>query len=276
MELVKPVFDLHNVELTILETTGPGNAGELVKYLDFADYDGILVLGGDGTFHEIINGLRKRSDGQTLPLGFIPGGSGNSLLHDLSLIEPIAAVSAICRGEKRLIDVAEIKMKDHVVYSINLIGWGLVTDVGRRSELLRWIGPSRYTVASIIEILRKKNRRAKLIIGDQTLVGEFSFIVACNSIHVGNGMKMAPHAHLDDGLIDLLVIDAGITRRRLLSVLPKLFDGTHVDEPEVKYHQVQGFSILSEEKDILNVDGEMLGSTPINVNILQKAIEIFA
>ena len=276
MELIKPVFDSHGAELTILETTGPGNARDLVNHLDLAVYDGIIALGGDGTFHEVVNGLLKRSDGAMLPLGLIPGGSGNSLLHDLALVEPMAAVSAICRGEKRFIDAAEINMNDRVVYSINLIGWGLVTDVGSRSELLRWLGPSRYTVSSIIEIFRKKNRRAKLVIDDQTLVGEFSFVVACNSIHIGNGMKMAPHAQIDDGLIDLLVVDSDITRKRLFSVLPKLFDGTHVYEPEVKYHQVSRFSIISEEKDLLNVDGEMLGSTPINVKMLKQAIEIFA
>ena len=87
--------------------------------------------------------------------------------------------------------------------------------MGGRSELLRWLGPSRYTVSSIIEILSKKNRKAKLIIDDQTLVGEFSFVVGCNSIHIGNGMKMAPHAKLNDGLIDLLVVTSDITRKRL-------------------------------------------------------------
>jgi len=77
LELLKPVFDLHGAELTILETTEPGNARDLVKHLDLAVYDGIIVLGGDGTFHEVVNGLLKRPDGVTLPLGLIPGGSGN-------------------------------------------------------------------------------------------------------------------------------------------------------------------------------------------------------
>jgi len=276
LELVKPVFDLHGAELTILETTGPGNARDLVKDLELAVYDGIIVLGGDGTFHEVVNGLLKRPDGVTLPLGLIPGGSGNSLLHDLDLTDPVSAVKAIFTGKTSLIDTAEIKLNHDVLYSINLIGWGLVTDVARRAELLRWLGPRRYTVSSIIEILRKKNRKAKLIIDDHTLVGEFSFVVACNSIHIGNGMKMAPHAKLNDGLIDLLVVASDITRKRLFSVLPKLFDGTHVDEPEVKYHQVSGFSIISEEKDPLNVDGEMVGVTPINVKMLKQAIEIFS
>ena len=87
---------------------------------------------------------------------------------------------------------------------------------------------------------------------------------------------MAPNAKLDDGLIDLVVVDANITRQRLFSVLPKLFDGTHVNEPEVAYHQASSFSLVPQVDDILNIDGEMVGTTPINVRMLKHAIEIFA
>ena len=88
-------------------------------------------------------------------------------------------------------------------------------------------------------------------------------------------MKMAPSAELSDGLIDLLIVEGDITRRRLLSVLPKLFDGTHVDEPEVTYYQASSFSLYPEIEDILNIDGELLGTTPIDVKVLKHAIEIF-
>ena len=86
---------------------------------------------------------------------------------------------------------------------------------------------------------------------------------------------MAPNAKLDDGLVDLIVVRGNISRRRLLSVLPKLFDGTHINEPEVEYYQAVSFSLFSETSDLLNIDGEMIGMTPITVRIIQNAIEIF-
>ena len=257
-------------------TAFPGHARELAARLELDDYDGFLVLGGDGTFHEVVNGMLERHDGRTLPIGLIPGGSGNSLLHDLGLIEPMSAAEAIIARHTRFIDTAQIEMNHIVRYSINLIGWGLITDVGKRAERLRWLGPRRYTVSSIIEILLRKSRRATLVVNDETFVNDFTFVVACNSIHIGKGMKMAPSAELDDGLIDLLVVDANITRQRLFSVLPKLFDGTHVNEPEVTYHQASSFSLFPERDDILNIDGEMVGTTPITVRMLKHAIEIFA
>ena len=89
-------------------------------------------------------------------------------------------------------------------------------------------------------------------------------------------MKMAPKAKLDDGLIDLIVIRSGATRTRLLQVLPKLFDGSHIKEPEVEYYQTSEFSLIPEKDEILNIDGEIMGSTPIKVKMISNAIEIFS
>ena len=87
---------------------------------------------------------------------------------------------------------------------------------------------------------------------------------------------MAPKAKIDDGLIDVVVVDDEISRLRLLSVLPKLYKGTHIFEPEVKYYQSNEFSIFTEQNNILNIDGEIIGNTPIKVEVIPQTIEIFA
>ena len=220
--------------------------------------------------------MLQRQDGMILPIGLIPGGSGNSIAYDLDLRDPVEAAKAIVNHQNRALDIAQINIGQNVIYSINLIGWGLITDIGKRAESLRWIGTSRYTVSSLIEIMLRKSRKVKLIIDDKIFSDAFTFIVACNSIHIGKGMKMAPYAKLDDGLIDLLVVDANISRRRLFTVLPKLFDGTHVSEPEVTYYQASSFSILSDTDDILNIDGELVGNTPITVTMLKHSVKMFA
>lgn len=273
---IKPFFDSKGVRLSVIETAFPGHARELAACLSLDEYDGLLALGGDGTFHEIVNGMLGRHDGKTTAIGMIPGGTGNSVLHDLGLEDHIKATEAIIAGHTRPMDVARIEMNHIVRYSVNLIGWGLVTDIGKRAERLRWLGPKRYTIASIIEILLKTPRSSSLIVDGETHDGDFIFIIACNSVHIGGKMKMAPNAKLDDGLIDLVVVESDITRRRLLSVLPQLFQGTHINEPEVNYYQASSFSLLPKTNDSLNIDGEMLGSTPITVTMIQNAIEIFA
>jgi len=275
LQRIQPMFESRGHDVSVIETAYAGHARELAAQLDFTDYDGFLALGGDGTFHEVVNGMMERKDPKRLPIGLIPGGSGNSFLHDLDLVDPINAAKAIIEGRTRPVDVVRTEMPDLVLHSINLIGWGLVTDVGKRAEGMRWLGPSRYTIASIIEIFLKKSRRATLVVDGEPFLREFTFIIACNSLHVGKGMKMAPKAKLDDGLIDILVVDGGITRRRLLSVLPKLFDGTHIHEPEVIYYQASGFSLSPDRDEPINIDGEMIGTTPLSVTVLKHALEVF-
>ena len=92
-------------------------------------------------------------------------------------------------------------------------------------------------------------------------------------MYTGKGMKMAPLARLDDGLLDLIFVrKAG--RIKLLRMFPKIFSGKHIADPIVEYRQVKKFSIYPEDKNTLNIDGEMLGTTPVNVEVLEKEIEV--
>ena len=276
LKKIKPIFDAEGAELFIIETTFAGYAKQLANQLNLSSYDGFIGIGGDGTLHEITNGILSRHDGKKIPIGIIPGGSGNSYMHDLKLTDPLKAARAITNGSTRSLDTAKVEINHVVKYANNMIGWGLVTDVGNKAEHFRWLGTNRYTILSVIEVFRHKNRSATLVMDDKKIEDEFTFIIACNSIHVGKGMKMAPKAILDDGLIDLIVVRSGATRKRLLQVLPKLFDGSHINEPEVEYYQTSEFSLIPEKDEILNIDGEIMGSTPIKVKMISNAMEIFS
>jgi len=273
---VKPLFEAKGIELFVVETTFAGHAKELANQLNITEYDGFIGIGGDGTLHEIINGMLSRHDGRKIPIGIIPGGSGNSYMHDLQLTDPLKAAKAIINGKTRALDTAKVEVNHIIKYSNNMIGWGLVTDVGNQAEHFRWLGTNRYTILSVVEVLRHKSRPATLIMDDKKIEDEFTFIIACNSIHVGKGMKMAPKARLDDGLIDLIVIRSDVSRTRLLQVLPKLFDGSHINEPELEYYQTSQFSLIPETDEILNIDGEIMGSTPIKVEMISNAFDMFA
>jgi len=273
---IEPIFNAENAELYIVDTTYAGHAKELANQTDLNNYDAFIAIGGDGTLHEVVNGMLTRDDGIKIPIGMIPGGSGNSYMHDLQLTKPIEAANAILRGNKRWVDTIHIDANHVIHYAMNMIGWGLVAEVGKMAEKCRWLGPGRYTILSVLEVFRNKNHFATLTMDDEKLEDYFTFIIACNSIHVGRGMKMAPKAKLDDGLIDLIVVRANITRSRLLQTLPKLFDGTHIDEPEVSYYQTSQFSLQPKQNVTLNIDGEIIGSTPVTVKMIPKTIEIFS
>ena len=272
---IKPIFNSNDIILEIIKTKYAGHAKNIAHEINLNNYDGLVAIGGDGTLNEIINGMLTRKDEKKVPLGLIPGGSGNSYLHDLKLTEPLIATNAIIKNKTQAMDVAKIEIENKIQYSINMIGWGLVTDIGNKAEKYRWLGTSRYTMLSILEVFTYKSRPATLMMEKKTIKDDFTFIIACNSIHVGNGMKMAPRAKLNDGLIDLIIVKSDVSKIRLLSTLPKLFDGTHINQAEVSYYQTPSFSLIPKNNDILNIDGEIMGKTPITVKMIPEAIEFF-
>ena len=272
---IKPLLKKQKIQFDIFKTEYKNHAIKILKEFDIKNYDALFMIGGDGTFHEIVTGIMSRKDQNKIPIGIIPGGSGNSFLYDSNIKNPIDIVKKLLKFKKTKVDVIKVKTLNNILYSINLVGWGLVTDIGKNAERYRWLGPNRYTIISLIEIIKNKNRRAELTIDNKKNENEFTFIIGCNTKYVGKGMYMAPKASINDGLLDLIVVNGNLSRLKLFKTLPKLFKGTHIDDPEVSYHQVSNFSIQSENNDLLNIDGELKGETPIDVTVIPNAIEIF-
>jgi len=275
LEKVRPVFESAGVELNVRETEYAGHTGDMINALDPSGYDGFCLIGGDGTLHEVVNGLLTRADGTQIPIGCIPAGTGNSFMHDLDCLDPVKAAERIVKGIPRAIDVAKVSMGSEVSYAFNIVGWGMVTDINVTAEKCRWLGESRYTVTTLLHVLKLTRRPAKLIFNGEVDEDEFIFVVGCNTQYTGKGMRLAPRAKLDDGLIDLVVVrDA--SRLKLLKLFPKLFDGSHISDPIVEYHQVKRFSIIPFEDSILNIDGELKGTTPFEVEMVPRAFRVFA
>ena len=270
---ILPIFESENAEVTVIETEYAGHARDLALDIDMTNYDGFCCIGGDGTMHEAINGLLKRKDKKRFPLGLITGGTGNSFMCDMNCQDPIDATKRILSGNRRFIDVLECNSNGDVYYAFNLVGWGMPTDINNLAEKMRWLGTQRYNVATLIEVMRNSKRFAELKVNGESITDDFAFIIACNTIHVGKGMKMAPKAQLDDGLVDIIIVPK-VNRFSLLKLFPKLFTGEHINSPELQYKQVNSFSIIPKENNKLNIDGELLGTTPVNVKVLQKEIEI--
>jgi len=273
LAMVKPIFYDNDSELTILETEFAGHAQEYARDVDYSGYDGFCAIGGDGTMHEVINGMLNRSDGATLPIGLVTGGTGNSFMYDMDCLDPQEAAKRITKGELRTIDVAKVNANGVFYYAFNIVGWGLATEAGELAEKLRWLGGIRYDVASIIEVLKGKKRISKLILDDKTIEEDFVFILGCNTIHTGKGMKMAPFAKLNDGKIDLIIV-RNASRLKLLKLFPKLFSGEHVKSPLVDYQQVNSFSIVPNEENGLTIDGELIGHTPVHVEMEPERISV--
>ena len=262
----------HNFEYHFTEF--PQHATKIIQHANLEDKDAIIVLGGDGTMHEVVNGMLNRKDSVKIPIGNLPTGSGNSLLYDMGKLDTKSTLNKILTHKKNKIDILKVSTPRKKYFSINLVGWGMVNDIGILAEKMRWLGPMRYNVASIIQIFRFKGRKAKILIDGKQFNEEYAFIIVCNTIHIGKGMKMAPNAKLDDGKMDLIIIKNNFRKIELLKLFPKLFSGKHIYNKKVNYLQVKSFSLTPIKDEVLNIDGEIIGQTPISIETIPEAIEL--
>jgi sphingosine kinase len=275
LEQIRPRFKAAGSTLDVRICEAPGHAFRIASELDFSAYDGCCVIGGDGTVHEVVNGLLQRKEAVPFPLGLIPAGSGNTLHLHLGTHDPAEAVHKILAGNSCPLDVARVSTGGTMIYCVNIIGWGAVVDINRRAERWRFFGPTRYALATFSFICRPRRRFARLVLDDQVAEDEFLFAMGCNTAFTGNGMHLAPQADLHDGLLDVVVVREA-NRWQLLKLFKQVFDGSHLALQYVEYHQVERFAVEIDTQTPLNLDGELAGSAPFVAEILPSALRIFA
>jgi len=299
----KELFLASHIDVHAIALEERGHGESLCNTMDIKPFDVLCFIGGDGTFHECVNGLLKRKDGMgsLVPIAMIAGGTGNSFsLELLGDTDVKLAVDTIIRGIHAPVDVGKVIQLDmkedghlgnEVIFSFNSIHWGLASKVSMTAEKLRWMGKAvRYTTAALMEMLNGNSSWAAIQFEDSEgnvveYKDKFCLAIANNIVTAAKGMKMAPKAKLNDGLIDLLLIRSHKTLD-LLSIFTKVYEGTHTDLDYVEYKQVKWFSIvpfnkegevvLDEEEceDVVDIDGELKGATPFRCEVIRNAIKV--
>ena len=269
------------IEVELHVTENPKHAIDLVKDLDLQEGDTVVTVGGDGTFCEVISGFMARDDNSSskIPLGLVPAGTGNSQANDMEIEDYMDAVGRITKGRVRLIDIAETKFmeKDEEVvrYSHNLVGWGLGVDSNILAEKMRFLGPLRYDIGVLLSILRGKVRKAKCFIDEHLIESDFVLLLIQNTCTGGDRLRLAPKAQIDDGKMDLGII-YHIGRLKILKLFNQLkAQGSHVWNPNVEFFRFKTLRIETEGPTSINIDGENLGTTPLDIRVLPSAIKVF-
>ncbi|MEI6613543.1 MAG: diacylglycerol kinase family protein [Chrysiogenales bacterium] len=244
-------------------------------------YERILTVGGDGTPFEIVNGLY--ADGrprQSVELGMIPAGTGNSFLRDFSVISWRQAVENILNGRRRQVDLVEISyqrdQKEIKQYYLNILGVGLIADILKlTNEKLKGFGSLGYSLAVLLRLTSGMHNRMQLTIDGKKMEIHDSAMVISNSKFTGGKMKIAPMADTQDGKVDVIIFQ-GVNRRDILNIFSRVFKGTHVDHPKVKTFRATEIAIDSCPQELLMADGELLGLTPLRLKVLPGELAILA
>ncbi len=271
---VSVVFKEQNVDFDILISEVPGDSIKLASSLNLSEYNGIIAVGGDGTLFEVINGLFENKVNLEIPIGQIPVGTGNSFIKDLGISTPEDALQAILSGNSRKIDLGEFEYSGGKFYFANLLGTGFVSNVAYRARKYKKLGSLSYIFGVLEEVAVLKASNIELIIDDELIRREAIFVEICNSRYTGGDMMMAPGAKIDDGLLDVIVLNK-ISRRKLLGLFPSIFKGTHTEDAAVEVFRGKKILLRSDTALALTPDGETFGNTPIDIKMHPGKIKMF-
>lgn len=277
LERVKPMFQQAGVELRAYETQDASHGHKLVRELELGTGSAVGGLGGDGTMHQVVNGLLTRSDGKKPPIANIPCGTGNDLALNLGITDPEDAAHKICAGNTSPVDIGLVETtQGEKRYMAVCLIWGYVYDLTLCAERNRWTGLCRYTVAALHELLRHEPREGKLILDGRIIDGKINLFMVFNTTHSGRQVSTIPHAKLDDGLFDVLMLRHG-GKLALLKTLAKLQVGKVKQLENIDFYAFQKMELIpAHERDCgVNVDGEWSSRAPVKLTNLRKEVEFY-
>jgi len=237
-------------------------------------WDAIVAVGGDGTLYEIINGMMAGNPALPIPLGIIPVGTGNSFSRDLNIDGLNTAVDKIVRANIRKVDLGQYESSEGTRVFINILGFGFVADVANEAHKHKRWGALSYVIGVFVITARLESYVLEMEIDGQKYTRQNCFVEISNSTKTGGDMLMAPQALIDDGFLDVVILNK-ISRVGLLKAFPKIFNGTHINLPEVEVFKAQNIKMQTDSPKILTPDGEIRGTTPLRVTVLPKKLQVF-
>lgn len=269
-------FKKYRVSCEAVKTEFAGHMTEIVKALNFENYDALVVSGGDGSLFEAINGYFINKSEKRIPIGIIPVGRGNAFARDINLYPEKwqEAVKVITEGTTKFVDVGLFKTKSNQYYFANILGFGFVTDVAKTAFSFRALGHLSYILGVLYRTISLKSYKLKIEIDGQLYQRENVFAEISNTRYTGKDFLMAPSAIIDDGLLDITLLNK-LSRLKILQALPKIFTGDHVRMKEVECFKGKYLKIETVPNKMLTPDGQLMDSTPIEIECKQRAIEVF-
>ncbi|MDP4156400.1 MAG: diacylglycerol kinase [Bacillota bacterium] len=264
-------LEIAGYEASCHATTGAGDATNAAKVAVEREYDVVIAAGGDGTIHEVVNGIAEQKFRPRL--GIIPGGTTNDFARALQIPRDIgAAVDIIVKGDTIPVDIGRINDK----YFINIAGGGRITELTYEvpSKLKTMLGQLAYYLKGM-EMLPSINATDLRIEYDGKLFeGEVMLFLVGLTNSIGGFEKLAPDSSINDGLFSLLILKK-INLADFIRIATLALRGEHVNDPNVIYTQANHIKVKSMEKVQLNLDGEFGGLLPAEFENLYRHLEVF-
>jgi diacylglycerol kinase (ATP) len=253
----------------------PGHLTELAAEAVRAGATQIVVVGGDGTVHEVVNGL-LRAGGSDVELAVLSRGTGTDFARSVGVPRKLEeGIRVALHGRIRTIDAGRATFHHGEAWFANFAGAGIsgaiARDANASSKALG--GKASFMVSTVKVFARWKSAGVEAVVGGETRRGQMFEIVAMNGPYAAGGMKIAPEAAMDDGLLDT-VLFGDVTKLDFLTTFPKIYSGRHLAHPKIEL--VRGTTVTVESDPPLPVvlDGEQPGTTPARFEIVPGALRV--
>jgi diacylglycerol kinase (ATP) len=234
----------------------------------------IVALGGDGAFHHLVEGVQ----GTNAIAGFFPAGNGNDIARALGIpTEPMRSAEAFLRSKPRLVDLIRVHFRNGgIAHFIGAGGIGLDAEAAHlaNTRFRKWPGVSRYLMGALCAFRYAQPLELRAALDGERWDGRALFAAVANGSSYGAGVRIAPEARMDDGLMDVALIEE-LGWLRLLRAIPIVLTSGNLQRfPEVHRYRCRRAALETEPPAKIHGDGEFLGESPVEFEIVPGAIRV--
>ena len=258
----------------------PGRVTELTRQAAESGAELVVVVGGDGTVNEALNGLAPAST-KSPELALVPCGTGDDFARTFEIPSRLEqALDVAAHGTARPVDVGRARFQSHdgdeaERYFANFAGAGISGAIARRGAVTsRRLGArAAYFWATVVVFARWKSVPMTIEADGERREGLMFEVIVANGAYAAGGMRIAPDAVSDDGLFDM-VLFGDVTKPDFLTTFPKIYRGTHVTHPKVEILRAREVAVEAAEPLPVVLDGEQPGTTPVRFEIVPGALRL--
>ncbi len=265
----------HGYRLDWAGTVYPTHASQLAAQAAARGHDLVIAIGGDGTVHEVVNGLMQLPEGERPRLGVVPLGSGNDFAFGVGApSEPHKALVRAFSGIPRRVDLGVLEDEHgRREFFANTLGIGFDAVVTIRSHSLPVVrGFAMYLVAVLQTILLNHHPiRFRFRADNEEWEHHLLMLVFGNGKREGGGFLVTPHAEIDDGLLHYAALKR-VSRLQFLSLLPAVMKGQHTSSPHVRTGKGKNFTLEADRPLYIHADGEIFAGFGTNVRRLRIGV----
>ncbi|RMG88535.1 MAG: diacylglycerol kinase family lipid kinase [Chloroflexi bacterium] len=260
---------------------------DVARYVDEAQQNGmthILAVGGDGTNHALINALAIRQaqhPDEPLPIGgTIPVGTGRDWARTLNIpFKPEAIGTWLAQAQVKQVDIGLLHYSTDdgqtcQRYFLNVASSGLGGEVVARVNRTRRRRPWTFLKSTVSTLFAYDPIPMRVEVdGDVWYDGDSYIVAVANGTTFGRGMKVAPHAEIQDGLLDVILVE-GMSRFSALKALPSLYNGTHLNHPRVQWRRGKDIKIITSGSLDVELDGEYVKGTALHFSVCPSMLRL--